>query len=91
MSPNNWPKRQAELLTAFCWYCDECGALNFCEPQRAELNEEQREEAYRHFHSMEPYAELPEGWQDFDLVESPESVECDECGTDFDVVNGGGE
>jgi hypothetical protein len=79
--------RTVELQTAFSWHCEECGHLNFALPQKAELTEADAETAYRHFHQLEDFAELPEGWQSFELVEIPDTVVCSECCEMFETTD----
>lgn len=72
-----------ELKTAYHWHCEDCGADNFALPQKAEMTGEDREEAFRRFHGLDQYAELPDRWQDFELVMIPDFVECSRCGSEF--------
>lgn len=75
--------RIVELKTAYHWHCDECAAENFALPQKAELTQEEREEAFREVHQLEEWAELPEGWENFELVHIPKVVTCTDCGAEF--------
>lgn len=77
--------RKVELATAFSWWCDTCSELNFVMPCKAELTDDDAEEAYRAFHMLEDFAELPEGWRDFELVERPKVVKCTGCGSQFET------
>lgn len=72
-----------ELKHAYYWVCEECDEPNFALPSRAELNDEQREAAYRTFHDMEDFEQLPIDWEQFDMVQIPEEVECNRCGASF--------
>ena len=76
-----------ELQTAYRWHCDKCSAENFAVPEKAELIDDEREEAYRKYHDVEEWEELPEGWSDFDLVWLPKLVTCKDCGEQFDAIN----
>ena len=76
-----------ELKTAYHWHCENCAAVNFALPEKAELTEAQREEAYREFHEMEEWEELPEGWERFDMVWIPDFVTCSECGETFGTLD----
>lgn len=69
-----------ELQQAFHWHCDACGASNFSLPWKAELTDEAAEEAYRKFHMLDDWQELPDGWRDFEIVTIPRQVKCNQCG-----------
>lgn len=71
--------RSVELKTAYHWHCEYCGHANFALPQKAELTEEDAELAYRKFHELDQWAELPEGWRQFELIQIPDTVMCEEC------------
>jgi hypothetical protein len=75
--------QKVELKTAYFWWCEECGEVNFALPKKAELTEDGKEEAYREYHGLSPWDELPDGWQDFELVMIPETVHCQKCGREF--------
>ena len=47
------------------------------------MTDEQAEATYRKFHDLEPFAELPEDWRQFEAYCIPETVQCDECGSWF--------
>lgn len=79
--------RRVELRSAYCWYCDDCGELNYEQPQRAELTDEDAEAAYRHFYQLDDYAELPKNWRDFEMVEIPPVVQCVECKAEFEAMD----
>jgi len=78
---------KARLLTAYVWDCDSCGAENFERSQVAEfVDDEDREDVFRKFHNLPLYADLPEGWQDFQLVTRPDTVTCGECGMKYEAT-----
>ena len=79
--------RTVELKSAFHWHCDECGEENFALPQKAELTDEDAEYAYRRFHDLEDWCDLPEGWRQFEMVNIPDKVTCSNCGETFLTVN----
>lgn len=74
------------MRQAFVWTCDECGRDNFELAVIAEMSPGDREECYRSFHGMEDYEELPEDWQQFEMVMAPNSVKCPSCGEEFDTT-----
>lgn len=80
---------KVRLLTAYCWDCPNCAAENFARSQAAELSLEDREAIYRHFRhfheDLEPWQELPEGWDQFEAVTFPEKVRCCKCHQVFDT------
>lgn len=80
--PKDRPIRTVELRQAFTWVCDDCLALNVQIPKLSELTDEDREHAYRQFHSMEDWQELPEDWRDFQMCWVPPTVTC-QCGAEF--------
>ena len=82
-------KIKARLLTAYVWDCDECGAENFLRPMTAEVVEDDREKLFRRFHDLDEWSPLPDGWQDFQLVTRPNSVECRECSSVFEAEDDG--
>lgn len=79
------PRIKARLLSAYVWDCDECGAENFERAIVAEMHEEEREEMFRSFHDLDEWAELPDGWRDFQMVTRPDAVKCRTCGATFDA------
>lgn len=80
----NLPKT-VELKMAYHWICERCSADNFALPSREELTDEDREEAYRIYHALDEWSELPEGWKDFDFVWKPRTVTCQNCGETFET------
>ncbi len=72
-----------ELKTAYHWHCERCSAENFALPQKAEMTKQDAEEAYRHFHGLEDWEELPLRWDEVELVQIPDTVKCTECGGEF--------
>lgn len=76
---------KARLFSAYSWDCDNCGAENFERAVTADLTDDEREEAFRHFHDLEPWTPLPEGWREFELVTSPTVVTCRSCGMEFEA------
>lgn len=79
--------RKVEMSTAFSWWCEDCGELNFALPRKSELTDEEAEEAFRAFHDLEDWAELPEGWRQFELVQIPPIVKCSKCDSQFEGEN----
>lgn len=78
---------KARLLTAYVWDCDSCGAENFERSQVAEfVDDEDRAEVFRKLNGLDEWAELPEGWREFQLVTRPDTVTCGECGMKFDAT-----
>ncbi len=76
-------KRTVELKTAYHWHCEECGVENFALPRKAELTDDEAEEAYRLYHYLDSYSPLPDDWRQFEIVEIPDVVECDQCYAKF--------
>lgn len=76
---------KASLHSAYVWDCDNCGKENFARAVSSDLDDDEREEAYRHFNDLEPWAELPEHWRDFEIVTYPMKVTCHNCGTAYDT------
>ena len=76
-----------ELQVAYHWHCERCGESNFALPQKAELTPEEREGSYRLYHDLDAWQALPEDWADFELVEIPETVRCEACGTEFATID----
>ena len=76
-----------ELQTAYHWYCPHCDAANYALPQKAEFTKEGREEAYRDFHGLEEWEELPEGWDQFEMVQIPHIVRCFACHEEFKTID----
>ena len=79
--------QRVELKTAYHWICEECCEDNFALPQKAELTDEAREDAFRQINDLQEWDELPEGWQCFDLVCIPNIVTCKKCGEKFTTVD----
>lgn len=79
--------KTVELRTAYCWHCDECSELNFSESVLYECSNEEKEDMYRYFHDMDEWDALPEGWQQFQTVCSPETVKCSKCGVEFNAID----
>ena len=71
------------LRTAYCWWCETCGRENFSRAILAELNDADREAAYRMYNQLDDYVELPDDWRDFQLVMQPQLVTCPHCATTF--------
>lgn len=80
-------KRRVELRTAFYWYCDNCDAINYALPKKSELTDDAAEIAYRKFHNLEDYCDLPDDWRDFELVEIPPTVQCNVCDEKFETID----
>lgn len=81
--------RRVEIHQAFIWTCDECGRDNFERAIIQEMGPEEREQCFREYHRMEDHEELPDDWQNFDMVMAPNSVKCPACGEEFDTYNTG--
>lgn len=79
--------KTVELKTAYHWHCEECAYENFEMPQKAELNDESREDAFRHFHQLDAWAELPERWDQFEMVCIPDIVICNDCKAEFSTID----
>lgn len=78
------------LKTGYWFTCQDCGTDNFIAPKPLPLAEagfEGREEAYRHFNGLDPWAELPPNWDQFEIVSTPVIVVCDECGVKFRTLD----
>lgn len=82
---------QVELHQAYVWDCETCGTENFCRCITADLNDDDREAAYRHFVGLEDYQSLPEGWRNFTLTTCPDQVTCSTCGGLFKTIDQRGE
>lgn len=78
--------RTVELNTAYHWHCDDCGADNFSLALRVEFPPGEHEQAYRHLNDLDDWADLPEDWDQFELVTIPTTVQCSECGREFATV-----
>lgn len=78
---------KVELRTAYHWHCENCAQENFALPQKAELTDSDRESAFRNFMQLDDWAELPEGWEHFELVHIPAKVVCSACGTEFETMD----
>ena len=76
-----------ELKTAYHWHCEVCSEENFALPKKAELTDDERERTFRHFHDMEDFEQLPDGWESFEIVEVPNTVQCIACRTSFKTVD----
>lgn len=74
---------EVELTTAFAWWCEDCAERNFEMPRKAELTDDEAEEAYRQYHDLESYAELPENWREFEIIQIPSKVVCRVCGCTY--------
>lgn len=72
-----------ELRTAFHWFCEECASENFSLPQKAELTDDDAEQAFRLMHCLEDWQPLPENWRDFELSSLPRVVTCSACQTKY--------
>lgn len=79
--------KSVELKTAYWWHCEECGSENFSRSIKIELAPGEKEEVYRSFHDLDDYAELPEGWDQFETCHIPDEVCCSFCGAKFATVN----
>lgn len=77
--------RTVELRTAYCWHCDECSELNFCESEIYETTGTEKEEIYRYFNGLDEDEELPDRWHEFETVCRPDIVKCNKCGTEFEA------
>jgi len=80
-------ERRVELKTAYHWHCEECGRENFDLPSKAEMTDEDREDAFRKFHELDEWVQLPEGWKQFEMVWIPDYVTCVHCGETFGTVD----
>lgn len=79
--------QRVELRTAYVWNCEKCSAENWARARLAEMTDADREWAYREFHDLEEWAELPENWRDFEMVQVPETVTCAVCHTEFLAID----
>ena len=68
-----------ELQTAYRWCCPSCGEENFALPRKMEFTDDSREDAYRHFHELDEWSPLPDGWEQFEMVHLPDEVTCQHC------------
>ena len=75
-----------ELRTAFHWFCENCGRANFSLPQKMEFAPGEREAVFRELQEWDEAEPLPDGWEEFDMLEMPERVTCEFCGESFDAV-----
>ena len=78
--------RTVELNTAYHWNCDDCGADNFSVAVHVEFAPGEHELAYRRLNDLDEWAELPDHWEQFELVTIPATVKCSECGAEFATV-----
>lgn len=76
-----------ELKTAYFWHCDNCGAANFALPAKPEMVDEDREQVYRHFNNLDEYVELPDGWEQFEIITIPKVVTCWTCYAEFATID----
>ena len=72
-------EKVVELKSAFHWHCDQCGESNFALPQKAEMTDDDAEYAYRRFHDLDDWCELPADWRQFEMVSIPSKVTCSRC------------
>jgi hypothetical protein len=76
---------KVELWQAYYWICENCGRTNFGVPEPVPLDPARKEELFRQFNHLEQWTELPEGWEDFELITAPKKVACHCCHDHFDV------
>ena len=72
-----------ELQTCYWWYCNNCATKNYCDPIAPEFIDNEQEDAYRVINGLEDWQELPEGWENFEMICIPETVICTQCKTEF--------
>lgn len=68
-----------ELVPAFSWACESCGAENFSRSVVAEFSEEEMEELRRE-HGVQP-------WEAGHFVQKPTIVECCRCHQKFGTID----
>lgn len=68
-----------ELFQAFYWECPKCNRTNFEKPNVYKPTPDEKEEVFREITELEPWQELPETWEDFELFEKPHNVKCRTC------------
>lgn len=76
-------RKRVELLHAFAWLCEECGSENFIRAAAVEMTDDAREAAYRHYNRLDQWAELPNNWREFSVVDFPTIVNCVACKSEF--------
>lgn len=79
--------RVVELRTAYHWFCEDCSGDNFETAVKSELTEEDKESVYRDFHQMDKWESLPEGWEQFYMVQIPTMVQYSHCGAEFSAID----
>lgn len=79
--------KKVELQSAYFWTCDDCSSNNFSMPRKMEFGPGEKEEAYRHFHDMDDWEELPKDWECFEMVCVPIKVTCEKCGAEFETMD----
>lgn len=67
--------QQVELIPAFSWTCDSCGAENFTRSVVAQFSPEEMEELRRD-HNVQP-------WESGEFLQKPNIVKCSSCQTQF--------
>lgn len=75
-----------ELRSAFHWFCEACGRTNFSLPAKMEFAPGEKAEVFRNVHAWAEDEPLPEGWEQFEMLEMPERVRCGYCGAEFDTT-----
>lgn len=73
------------LKTAYYWICEECGRDNYDRPVLAEIVPEDKEMVFRQWNCLALDDELPEDWENFQLVAIPRKVTCEHCGREYET------
>jgi len=75
------------LNVAYYWTCKTCARRNFALPDVMEVDEDEREEAYRFLHDIEDWQGLPDDWGDFEVYGIPKHVVCEKCAARFETID----
>ena len=75
--------QSVDIRPAFHFFCEECAAENFFLPRAVEIPPDELEEVYRAEKELDPWESLPDDWNDFEIVEIPELIQCGECDAVF--------
>lgn len=73
------------LKTAYYWICEECGRDNYDRPVLAEIVPGDKETVFREWFGLEEFEELPDDWENFQLVAIPRNVTCEHCGQEYET------
>lgn len=77
---------QVRLRIAFLWQCPGCGHSSIeIPPVACDLEDDEREEAYRALYDLEPWQEMPDDWREFQFSHVPCELSCSSCGEVYET------